>query len=106
MDCRADATNSGGSDDLDAVGERLTPKERLKLHLLNKYDADVTPEGVQTVPTKLRIEHVEYAADTATLSTRAVLSMEWTDPKLRWNPDEYDGVGGVILARTDEKLCV
>lgn len=74
------------------------------MHLTNQYDVDISPLGVQTVPTKLHIEHVEYAAETATLNTVVVLSMWWTDPKLCWNPDEYDGLDGVILM--DKKLCV
>lgn len=76
----------------------MSLSDRLKYQLLSKYNPDVRPDGLTEVWTQLDIAHVDYAAETSTLSTRASLVLHWTDSKLRWNPDEYEDRQRVVLA--------
>lgn len=81
-----------------AVVAPVSTGDRLKAQLLSKYDTHVRPNGLTEVWTVLEIDHVDYAPETSTLTTRASLTMRWLDTKLRWNPDEFEDRHRVVLA--------
>lgn len=86
----------------------MSKSDRLKYQLLTKYDPEVRPYGLTEVWTQLKIAHVDYEAETSTLSTRASLKMHWTDAKLRWNPEEYEDRNRLRLADKKQyaRICV
>lgn len=75
-----------------------TNLERLQASLLTTYDIEVPPDGLEAVEMNLKLVTYSFATKQSTLKLRVKLEMRWTDPKLTWNPDEFNNTQGFFAS--------
>ncbi|NP_001234896.1 nicotinic acetylcholine receptor alpha 11 subunit precursor [Nasonia vitripennis] len=74
--------------------------DRLKQHLLAKYDKFARPAqhwNTTTVSVKLNVQTVEVDDMTNVMAANVWVVMTWNDDKLTWNSSEYSGLKQVNL---------
>lgn len=62
---------------------------------------EVTPADLKSVGLLVKVFTYSFVTKQSTLKVRAQLEMSWTDPKLCWNPDEFDSVAGFRSVSTE-----
>ena len=78
-----------------------TPDGKLKENLFTGYRFDVLPQipaRIKLQLSLLSVEEVNIVAGTARISV--YLRHKWTDPRLTWRPESYDGIN-VTTVHTD-----
>lgn len=81
---------------IEDVPRVLTDKERLLEDLLNGYDSFIPPQNLEGVLIdKMIVKSVTYDSRTTILSSRVQVILNWTDPKLIWDPQEYNNINGI-----------
>ncbi|CAL1681657.1 unnamed protein product [Lasius platythorax] len=75
--------------------EDTTPLLRLKKYLFCNYDSTVRPnhdETVTNVTLRLMPKIMDYSGDAGILTLHSWMSFSWTDTRLTWTPNDFDGV--------------
>lgn len=71
--------------------------ERLIHHLLNHYEKHIKPEGQVKVSIGFNPKRLEYIEGMDLLSLTSWNVMSWTDSRLAWNPEDFNGIKVIHL---------
>lgn len=75
--------------------------QRLHADVLKGYNSQVIPlveRGTPlTVSTSLTLTTLEFDEANSRFAAKGFYLMRWTDPRLAWNPETYDGVSSIRL---------
>ncbi|XP_011495936.1 PREDICTED: neuronal acetylcholine receptor subunit beta-4-like [Ceratosolen solmsi marchali] len=78
---------------------------QLKSYLFCDYDADVRPENNKKKTTSIEItvmpKIIEFNDATNILDVHCWTAMNWTDPYLTWNPDDFEGLNSLYISSND-----
>ena len=73
-----------------------SPKIRLKNHLMNGYEKDIHPALEYRDPVNVQLGmaliHVDLDERKSLITVDGWMRLTWNDPKLKWNPDDFDNV--------------
>ncbi|XP_026464536.1 acetylcholine receptor subunit alpha-type acr-16-like [Ctenocephalides felis] len=89
------------TDDASKSAQNLTWSDKIKKSLLADYDKFTRPaerDNTTTVQVGLVITHVDLDEQTAVMTVNGWTKMTWKDPKLVWDPEQFNGVKTIHLA--------
>uniref|UniRef100_A0A1B0G7M4 Neurotransmitter-gated ion-channel ligand-binding domain-containing protein n=1 Tax=Glossina morsitans morsitans TaxID=37546 RepID=A0A1B0G7M4_GLOMM len=85
-DCKFD----GFATELDDELKWLPPEKRLLLNIVEKAENATMPANLKEINFSFQIRAIHYKHDQALLKTRLNMKVNWNDPRLVWNPVDFN----------------
>uniref|UniRef100_A0A1A9ZGK1 Neurotransmitter-gated ion-channel ligand-binding domain-containing protein n=1 Tax=Glossina pallidipes TaxID=7398 RepID=A0A1A9ZGK1_GLOPL len=85
-DCQFD----GFATELDDEVKWLPPEKRLLLNIVEKAENATMPVNLKEINFSFQIRAIHYKHDQALLKTRLNMRVNWNDPRLVWNPVDFN----------------
>ncbi|KAI9583015.1 neuronal acetylcholine receptor subunit alpha-3 [Glossina fuscipes] len=85
-DCQFD----GFATELDDEVKWLLPEKRLLLNIVEKAENATMPVNLKEINFSFQIRAIHYKHDQALLKTRLNMRVNWNDPRLVWNPADFN----------------
>ncbi|XP_031620035.1 acetylcholine receptor subunit beta-like 2 [Contarinia nasturtii] len=92
-DCESDSIGNK----LAPIKQNLTDNQRLENDILREYDANVVPNGLDTVMLDFNLVHTYFNAKKSYQTSRGKFRASWIDGKLVWEPSKYGGKSQIYL---------
>lgn len=64
----------------------------LEMDLFSSYDMLISPENLAKIEVLLEPKNAQYDSLKQIMTTRLALTLSWFDPKLVWDPENYDTI--------------
>ncbi|XP_065367779.1 acetylcholine receptor subunit beta-type acr-3 [Calliphora vicina] len=91
FDCQFDGFSSELEDDV----RHLTPHQRLLEHITTKAENSSFPPDLRSVNFSFNIAAIRYQHDHGFLQTRLNVILNWQDPRIKWNPEDFEFIDTV-----------
>jgi len=78
------------------VDPNMSPKQRLRNHLMLSYNKEIHPVLDYREPVNVHLGmaliHVDFDEKKSLITVDGWMRMTWNDPNLAWNPDDFENV--------------